>query len=218
MSPTARTSALPAASPTAIPPSSRPALIVIDLQNDYFPGGAFPLAGTDAALAAVLRAIAQAHQSQMPIVLVQHLADPARGIAPFFNEGTDGAALHPAVRAAAADAPVIVKRFADSFERTVLHETLQQLGVDSLVLCGMMTHNCVTHTALSRQADHYLSVTVLKDACSTVSPLMNGIALNALSTRVTLAEVDQLPPGLDRFIADGDTDGRAEPGPLPAAL
>ncbi|MBB3196672.1 nicotinamidase-related amidase [Roseateles terrae] len=165
-------------------------MIVIDLQNDYFPEGAFPLADTDAALAAVLRAIAQAHQLQMPVVLVQHLADPSRGTAPFFNEGTEGAALHPAVRAAAPDAPVIVKRFADSFERTPLHETLQRLGVDALVLCGMMTHNCVTHTALSRQADHYRSITVLKDACSTVSPLMNAIALNALSTRVTLAEVD----------------------------
>ncbi len=177
---------------TASPTSSRPALIVIDLQNDYFPDGAFPLADTDAALAAALRAIEQAHQLGMPVILVQHLADLSRGTAPFFNEGTEGAALHPAVRAAAPDAPVIVKRFADSFERTTLHETLQRLGVDALVLCGMMTHNCVTHTALSRQADHYRSVTVLKDACSTVNPLMNAIAFNALSTRVTLAEVDQL--------------------------
>jgi len=49
----------------------------------------------------------------------------------------------------------------------------------------------VTHTALSRQADQYKKVTVLTDACTTVSDMLHAIALHALSTRVVLATVSQ---------------------------
>jgi hypothetical protein len=52
----------------------------------------------------------------------------------------------------------------------------------------MMTQNCVTHTALSRQADSYERVTVLTDACTTVSEMLHAIALHALSTRVRLVD------------------------------
>ncbi len=68
---------------------------------------------------------------------------------------------------------------------------MQQLGVDELIVCGMMTQNCVTHTALSRQADRYKKVTVLTDACTTVSDMLHAIALHALSTRVNLAPAEQ---------------------------
>ena len=49
------------------------------------------------------------------------------------------AANAPRILAAAPDAPVVVKHFADCFERTNLHSTLQALGVTELVLCGMTT-------------------------------------------------------------------------------
>jgi Amidases related to nicotinamidase len=165
---------------------TKPALIIIDLQNDYFPGGAFPLANTDATLAAILDAIRLAKARNIPVVHVQHIADPAHGIAPFFNEGTKGAEIQADVLAAAPDAPVVIKHFADSFEGTTLHKTLQDPGVDELILCGMMTQNCVTHTALSRKADDYRKVTVLTDASTTVSEMLHNIALHALSTRVAL--------------------------------
>lgn len=171
---------------------SKPALIVIDLQNDYFPGGAFPLADTDATLLTIERAIANARAKGVPVVHVQHVADPQQGLAPFFNANTPGVEIHPKIREAAPDAPVVVKHFADSFERTNLHETLQQLGGDELILCGMMTQNCVTHTALSRQTDCYKKVTVLTDACTTVSDMLHAIALHALSTRVNLAPAAQV--------------------------
>lgn len=171
---------------------SKPALIVIDLQNDYFPGGAFPLCNADTILVTIERAVNQARARGIGVVYVQHVADSEQGIAPFFNAGTPGVEIHPRARAAAPDAPVVVKHFADSFERTNLHETLQQLGIDELILCGMMTQNCVTHTALSRRADYYKKVTVLADACTTVNEMLHVIALHALSTRVVLAETDQM--------------------------
>ena len=64
--------------------TSKRALIVIDLQNDYFPGGAFPLWNAEGTLANVVKAVRKAGEAGMPVILVQHVADAAKGIAPFF--------------------------------------------------------------------------------------------------------------------------------------
>jgi nicotinamidase-related amidase len=78
-----------------------------------------------------------------------------------------------------------VKAFADGFEKTTLEETLVRLGVTELLVCGMMTQNCVTHTAISKAAEKY-AVTILPDCCTTVSEVLHLIALHGLSTRVKL--------------------------------
>jgi nicotinamidase-related amidase len=159
------------------------ALLVIDLQNDYFPGGKFPLWNTDAVLENVERAIRRARASGTPVIHVQHVAK--QGMAPFFHDGTPGAEIHPRIRAAAPDAPVVVKEHADSFEKTNLEAALSKLGVTELLVCGMMTQNCVTHTAISKAAERY-DVTILPDCCTTVSEILHLIALHAVSTRVKL--------------------------------
>jgi nicotinamidase-related amidase len=161
------------------------ALLLIDLQNDYFPGGNFPLWNTDATLANVERAVAAAQAKGVLVVHIQHVADPAGGIAPFFNKGSGGEDIHPRVLAAAPDAPVVVKAFADSFEQTRLEEVLSARGVTELLVCGMMTQNCVTHTAISRAADKY-AVAILPDCCTTVNEVLHLIALHAVSTRTRL--------------------------------
>jgi nicotinamidase-related amidase len=161
------------------------ALLVIDLQNDYFPGGKFPLWNTDAVLDNIVGAIEKAHARGIPVVVIQHVANSKLGIAPFFNEGTAGAEIHPRILAAAPKAPIVVKEFADGFERTTLEETLTKLGATELLVCGMMTQNCVTHTAISKAAEKY-SVAILVDCCTTVSEILHLIALHAVSTRVKL--------------------------------
>jgi len=166
------------------------ALIVIDLQNDYFPGGKYPLWNTATVLDNCVAAIERAKALGMPVILVQHVADSSKGIAPFFNAGSEGVAIHPRILAAAPQAPVVIKQAADSFHQTTLQATLDGLGSRKLLLCGMMTQNCVTHTALSRAADHY-EVTVLADCCSTVDQMLHAIALNALSIRVALPAAAQ---------------------------
>lgn len=159
------------------------ALLVIDLQNDYFPGGKFPLWNTDAVLQNIEVAIGKANAQDIPVIHIQHIAK--QGMAPFFNEGTPGADIHPRILAAAPNAPVVVKEFADSFEKTNLEETLSKLGAAELLVCGMMTQNCVTHTAISKAAEKY-AVTILPDCCTTVSEILHLIALHAVSTRVKL--------------------------------
>jgi nicotinamidase-related amidase len=169
----------------------RKALIVIDVQKDYFSDGKFPLWNSDAVTDRIVGAITRAQANGTPVILVQHIAQPAKGPAPFFNAGTEGVQIHPKIVAAAKDAPVVVKEFADSFHHTRLEEILAQLQVDELLVCGMMTQNCVTHTAISKAAEKY-KVTVLPDCCTTVSEILHLIALNALSTRVTLAPATEV--------------------------
>jgi len=73
---------------------------------------------------------------------------------------------------------------------TELEVTLQDLGVDELLVCGMMTQNCVTHTAISKQAEKY-QVSIIQDCCTTVMELLHLIALNAVSTRMKLVSLEQ---------------------------
>jgi len=161
------------------------ALLVIDLQNDYFPGGNFPLWNTEVTLGNTLQAIEAAKAKGIPVIIVKHIADSSRGVAPFFNEGTSGVEVHRDILAATPDAPVVVKSFADSFYQTNLEDVLGSLGVTELLVCGMMTQNCVTHTAISKAAEKY-AVSILTDCCTTVSEILHLIALHALSTRVPL--------------------------------
>ncbi len=169
---------------------SKKALIVIDLQNDYFPGGGFPLWNTENTLNNIKSAIAKANEQNIPVVHVQHIADPSAGISPFFNEGTEGAAIHSEIMAVAPEGKVVIKHFADSFEQTNLEEVLTELNVDELLICGMMTQNCVTHTAISKAAEKY-NVSILVDCCTTVDEMIHNIALHAVSTRVPLIPAEQ---------------------------
>lgn len=163
------------------------ALIVIDVQNDYFAGGKLPLWKAEETLERVEAALAAAREKGIPVVLVQHQSG-ANGS--FFVPGSEGVAIHPAVRAAAPGAPVVVKAYADSFHETTLAATLEALGAEELLICGMMTQNCVTHTAISKSAEKY-EVAILSDGCTTVSEAIHAFALNAVSTRLALMSVEE---------------------------
>jgi nicotinamidase-related amidase len=159
------------------------ALLVIDLQNDYFPDGKFPLWNAADTLAQIEQAIARCQAQGIPVILIQHIASSAN--APFFAANTTGVAIHPRILAAAPQAPVVIKSFADSFLNTTLETTLKDLGCTQLLICGMMTQNCVTHTAISKAAEKY-QVSVLGDCCSSVSEMIHLIALNGVAPRVTV--------------------------------
>ncbi len=161
------------------------ALVVIDLQNDYFPEGKFPLWNTETTLTNAQNAIKKALSNDIPVILVQHVASGKAGSAPFFNAGTPGVALHPGILEVAKDAKIVIKKFADSFLETDLENILDEEKIEEILLCGMMTQNCVTHTALSKSAEKY-KISILADCCTTVSEMIHNIALSALAPRVTL--------------------------------
>lgn len=141
------------------------ALLLIDLQNDYFEGGAMPLQGAEPAAVQASRALKKFRQAGKPLVHVQHLS--VRPGASFFLPGTPGAEIHPLVRPEA-DEPVVQKHFPNAFRDTGLLECLQQRSVTELVIAGAMTHMCVDATVRAA-FDLGFKVTVLADACATRS-------------------------------------------------
>ncbi|MET0749356.1 MAG: isochorismatase family protein, partial [Rhizobium sp.] len=83
--------------------------------------------------------------------------------------------------AAAGDAPRVTKQNADAFQDTDL--ATQLAGTTDLLICGMMTQNCVVVTAMSRAADGY-KVRVIGDLCTAPTEAVHGIALNALASKL----------------------------------
>src|SRR5262249_25237014 len=116
------------------------ALVVIDIQNDYFPGGKMELVGSDAAAAQARALLDRFRASGEPLFHVQHLWDEPD--APFFAPGTEGFEIHEAVRPLDGER-LIVKEYANAFKQTPLLEELKAAGVEDVVLCGMMTSMCV---------------------------------------------------------------------------
>jgi nicotinamidase-related amidase len=151
------------------------ALVVIDIQNDYFPGGAMELEGSDAAGTKAGNAIKQARSKGMPVIHVQHLS--TRPGSTFFLPGTKGQQIHASVAPAAGET-VIEKNFPNSFRNTVLQKRLEELTVKNLVVAGMMTHMCVDAT-VRHAADLGYKVTLLGDACATRAQSYGGESVPA---------------------------------------
>jgi nicotinamidase-related amidase len=162
------------------------ALLVIDIQNDYFPGGVLPLHRAEEVEAGIVRAIAAAKQAGDKIVLVRHVSQAATGL---FAAGGAGSAIRPAILSAAGDAPIVVKSVADAFQETDLSARLD--GVKSLRVCGMMTQNCVVFTAMSRAADGF-EVSVVGDLCAAPIAIVHQIALNALRSKMPVLSAAEL--------------------------
>ncbi len=169
---------------------SQKALLIIDLQNDYFPEGRFPLWNTQQTLNNIKAAIDRAKSKGIPIINIQHIANPINGIAPFFNPDSKGAEIHSEIQTITQGSETVQKSHADSFEQTNLAQVLQGHNIDELLICGMMTQNCVTHTAISKAAEQY-TVSILMDCCTTVDEMIHNIALNAVSIRVPLMTIEQ---------------------------
>lgn len=146
------------------------ALLLIDLQNDYFPGGRMELEGSTEAVARAAAALGAFRARRLPVLHVRHLS--VRPGATFFLPGTAGAEIHPSVAPRAGE-PVVEKNFPNSFRGTDLGERCERAGVQHLVVAGMMTHMCVD--ASVRQAnDLGLRVTLLADGCATRQQTFGG--------------------------------------------
>lgn len=139
------------------------ALLVIDIQNDYFPGGAMELEAADAAGAKAGIAVEKFRKSGDPVIHVRHLS--VRPGSTFFLPGTKGAEIHSSVSPRGAER-VIEKNFPNSFRNTELKAALDRHGIKNLVVAGMMTHMCVDAT-VRHAADLGYKITLLGDACAT---------------------------------------------------
>ena len=145
------------------------ALLIIDVQNDYFPGGANELHNPYEAEARITELIAESRKYGRPIIFIQHINPPDDY---FFLEGTHGAEISDRIKPADSD-KIIVKHYPNSFLETELDDYLKTIEADTLIVCGMMTHMCVD-TTVRAAMDYGYQVKLVADACATMDLQIDG--------------------------------------------
>ena len=148
-------------------------LLVIDIQRDYFPGGAFPLVDPEAAAAAAHTVLDVFRAAGDPVVHLRHVWDDPE--ATFMRPGTPGVEIHPAVAPVTSE-PVLDKTEPNGFLGTGLAEVLEELDVQDLHVVGMMSSMCVDATVRAA-ADLGLKVTVVHDGCAAPDLEFDGVAV-----------------------------------------
>ncbi len=142
---------------------SKRAIIVVDIQNEYFAEGKFPLVGIENAAANAAKVIAAAREKGDLVVHIQH--EMPMPDAPIFVRGSDGVQINEAVKPAEGET-VIVKNFPNAFRGTPLKQILDDKGVDEVVVVGAMSHMCIDATVRAAN-DFGYQTTTIHDACAT---------------------------------------------------
>ncbi|CDM56212.1 MULTISPECIES: cysteine hydrolase family protein [Rhizobium] len=151
------------------------ALIVVDIQNDYFPNGKWPLSGAETAADNAARIIAAARDAGELVIHIRH--ESVGENAAFFLAGSEGAQIHPKVLNRPGET-VIVKNHVNSFRETDLKATLDRDGIEDVTVVGSMRHMCID--AVTRAASDFgYRVTVIHDACAMRDLEFNGTLVPA---------------------------------------
>lgn len=146
------------------PDSGAIALLIIDIQNFYFPGGKAELVGAEEAGANAGKLLENFREEELLVVHVRHNFEP-------------GGEIHASVKPVEGE-KVISKDHANCFVETDLFDYLKENKIKRLVICGMMTHMCVE--AATRAAhDLGFECTVVHDACATRALAFNEAKVSA---------------------------------------
>jgi len=151
------------------------ALLLIDIQNDYFDGGAMTLVNAYQASENAKLLLEAFRSKKLPVIHIQHIATKAG--ATFFLPETFGVEIHKNVRPVA-DEKVIVKHFPNSFRETELLDVLRENEITDLIVAGMMTHMCIDATTRAAKDLGY-TCTLIGDACATRNLEINGETVKA---------------------------------------
>ncbi|NMD60035.1 cysteine hydrolase [Rhodococcus sp. ACPA4] len=162
----------------------RRALIVVDVQQEYFDG---PLQiqypPREESLANILSAVKVAGANDVPVVVVQHQMPEG---APVFVEGTPGWSLHPELEGHIDPATKRVhKQYASIFAGTDVAEWLRAKDIDTITIVGYMTNNCDLGTAVEAEALGF-SAEILSDATGAIHLANEAGQVSAQSLHETL--------------------------------
>jgi len=139
------------------------ALLIIDIQNDYFPGGKNLLVNPLEAAKKAYMILQCFREHGGNHVHIQHISKSPT--ATFFIPGERGTDIHDSVAHFEGE-PIVYKHYPNSFRETNLLDLLKGWGIERVVVTGMMTHMCVDATARAA-ADFGFQVIVAEDACAT---------------------------------------------------
>lgn len=169
-------------SPAALSDS---ALIMIDCQNTYTQG-VMELEGVQPALDAAAELLDRARSAGTPIVHIMHDA----GAGSPYDVSADIGQIVDRVAPREGE-PVVVKNYPNSFASTNLHEQLQALAKDQLILAGFMTHMCVNSTARGAFTLGYSPTVVASATATRALPGAGGVAAAPLQA-ASLAAVEDM--------------------------
>jgi nicotinamidase-related amidase len=151
------------------------ALILIDIQKDYFPRGRMEVDGAVQASEAARSILTAFRKRGLPIAHIQHVS--IRKGAAFLLPDTEGIDFHENVKPLSNET-VMQKNYPNSFRETGLAGFLEKQNVTKLVICGMMSHMCVDSTARAAFDKGYECI-VAHDACATRSLTFQGVEVPA---------------------------------------
>ncbi len=177
------------------------ALIVVDVQNDFCPGGALPVKNGDRIVPPLNEVIAQFEESALPVFFTRdwhppnHISFKEQGGTwpPHCVKDTLGAAFHPKLRLLRNGKIISKATRADEeaysgFQGTDLETQLRNLHVDTLVVGGLATDYCVKNTVLDGLASGF-RVMVLKDCVKGVNLKKTDSAASLRQMRAKGAEL-----------------------------
>lgn len=138
------------------------ALLLLEIQNDYFPNGRIPLERSLEASVKAQLVLRICREKKLPIIHVRHIS--TQPDACYFLPCTKGAEFYPAVAPVKGEM-IITKHYPNSFKDTALLNHLRKNHINHLVICGMMTHLTVDATVRAAY-DLGFTCTVLHDTCA----------------------------------------------------
>jgi nicotinamidase-related amidase len=163
------------------------ALLLVDIQREYFPGGAMPLDSPVEAAVQARKLLAHFRENHLLAVFIQHVSLSSEATS--FVPSSPGVSLYTSIRPLPGEA-VIRKHHPNSFRETNLLELLRTDEVARLVICGMMTHMCIDATVRAA-CDHGFECIVAADACATRDLAFAGETVpSAMVQRAFLAALD----------------------------
>jgi nicotinamidase-related amidase len=132
--------------------NGKKALLLIDIQDFYFPGGKSVLSEPEKAASNAALLLDQFRKNKMMIIHIRHNSEP-------------GGQINSIVKPLPTE-KTISKNEVNSFLGTDLREYLQLFQIDTLVICGMQTHMCV-EAATRAASDMGYKCILIHDACAT---------------------------------------------------
>lgn len=164
-------------------------LVMVDLQNDYFPGGKMQLAGIEDAVENARVLLDEFRKKKLAVIHIQHISVPPNAF--FFLPETDGAKINGRVTPQDGEA-VVVKNYPNSFRDTSLLSILRSMQINDLVICGAMSHMCIDATVRAA-FDLGFKCIVAEDACATMDLFFNKKGIKAAEVHASFMAALSFP-------------------------
>lgn len=151
------------------------ALLLIEIQNDYFPCGKMPIANSTYVASNAYKILQAYRARQWPVIHIQQLA--TRPNDTYFLPCTQGAEFYPDLSPQVSEL-AFKKYYPNSFRDTNLANVLKKLAVEHLTVCGMLTQQSIDATVRAAYDLGFLC-TLLRDACTASNLIFDNNLIHA---------------------------------------